>query len=314
MRQRFPAGKVSPGEAFKLFGFGQHHRADFIGGFVAEWWEVLDEWLPHYLPQASALAELNQRARAVAGNPIDGFDRAPCDRGGAGRAGGGIDLCATDLRAIEREVSRADEITNRIEIALRIGTQIFVEQHEDARFSEGRLPSLEMRRVAAEVGAAIDLEAPVAVEGVVDGTALRAQELVERIQACGGVAEGDDDFAVGNVVLDSFARNRVGEISGTHLAAGHIGGIVAEQIAVPLRAAVVANVEKSLFLFARQADVAQQDLVQPRGTGSRRADMNKAGQSQRVSVIHVVAAIASQSLTIAQCRSEVKESRILINR
>jgi hypothetical protein len=47
--------------------------------------------------------------------------------------------------------------------------------------------------------------------------------------------------------------------------------------------------------------VAQQDLVQPGGTGSRRPYMNEVGQSWRISVVHAVAAIISQSQRIAQC-------------
>src|SRR5580658_2518193 len=105
-----PAGKVSAGDSFELFGFREHHGADLISRFLAHWREVLDEWPPHDLPQRGTLAEFDQWTRAMASNPIDSFDGAPGNRAGARRGRSRIYLHISNPGPIQRDATCVDEI------------------------------------------------------------------------------------------------------------------------------------------------------------------------------------------------------------
>ncbi len=73
--------------------------------------------------------------------PIDSLDGATGNRAGAGGRGGRIYLRSSDSGLIQRNAPRSDKVADPVQIALRIRTQIFVEQHQYARIFQTSLAS-----------------------------------------------------------------------------------------------------------------------------------------------------------------------------
>src|ERR1700735_2202811 len=126
-------------------------------------------------------------------------DRALGKLVGARCSRGSIDFLAADPRAVQVNAPGSDEIADGVQVALRIGTQIVIEQHQHPRLSECRLPSLELRRVAAQIRSFVDPRAPIFVEVVVHMTALQSEQPILRIESRSGLAKRHNYFAVWNV-------------------------------------------------------------------------------------------------------------------
>src|ERR1019366_2758348 len=176
-----------------------------------------------------------------------------------------------------------NKIANPVEVGLRIGPQVVVEQDQHPVLAKTRAPIGQMPGVAGHFDHLRNFYEEL-IERKVRKRVV-TPEFICRVDSLDRIAKRADDFALRNMQRDALGG--LGEAEVWIDLANRTAAVgIAKVMRVPLESLVIVGGEEiGLLDSGRQIDAALEDFMKPRRAGPARSDRNEIGQSQVTSVI-----------------------------